>query len=627
MSSDLRRRSRTTPARVDEPRRNGGAEGALRNLATRAAPLLGLLLLCSLPAYASGNELVLQIAELCLIYGLLAVSLNWLLGYLGWLSFAHVGFFAGGGYAAVLVYNHLGHSLLEALGITLVGAALVSLAVGRATLRLKGFYFAITTLAATAVLQTSIVDARHLTGGSDGLLMDLAHLSIGPWQVDLTNTTNSYYLTLCVAAVILLGGAWYAHAGIGRVVMATRDNELLARTWGLHAARLRLVVFVAASCVAAIAGLLYAVYFQFISPGAADISTAINILLMLVLGGTQGYWTPLLGVIPLTVIPQVTNLGTNVLLFGEGIALLAVIILLPRGLWSIVTVIPRRRGRGRALAGDAEVEEFFEQVIRGIHARAGQCGQGSGVVRAAPVELRGISKRFGGVAALVDVEARIEAGEVFGIIGANGSGKTTLFNVLSGVLPPDAGEIRIGGEVADRLSPERAASLGIVRTFQEGARFGSMRLREAMAVAECGSFGPGVWSSLRHAVSERASFRSAKASVELGTVSYGHQRLAEISIAMSRQPAVLLLDEPLAGLGGDESERILSAVRRIRETGVAVVIVEHHMDAIASVSDRLLVLDGGRVLTQGPVRAVLGHPDVVRIYLGELAAPSGTGAA
>ena len=233
------------------------------------------------------------------------------------------------------------------------------------------------------------------------------------------------------------------------------------------------------------------------------------------------------------------------------------------------------------------------------------------------LELRGVSQRFGGVAANQDVDLVIEAGEIVGLIGPNGAGKSTLFNIIAGAIRPSAGRVLFAGRDITGLGPETACDLGIARTFQVVRSFDSMSVIENVMV--------GAFTRTASARRARAEARAvlewtglaARADSAAGALTPPEKRRLEIARALATRPKLLLLDEVMTGLTPAEAQAGVELVRDIRRRGVTVVMVEHVMEIVMPLVDRAVVLSFGRVLTEGPPRAVIRHPDVIRAYLGD----------
>jgi branched-chain amino acid transport system ATP-binding protein len=255
---------------------------------------------------------------------------------------------------------------------------------------------------------------------------------------------------------------------------------------------------------------------------------------------------------------------------------------------------------------------------------------------AAPLlEARGLTRAFGGLVAVNDVSLDVRPGEILGLIGPNGAGKTTVFNMLAGSLPPSAGEIRFDGVDVTRKPAHERARLGITRTFQITSVFPTLSTAQNVRAATYRTGRTGWWQALWH----KADWRREEAAIDArarevlafcdlaeqkdiraDALSYGEQRRLEVAIALAAEPRLLLLDEPAAGLNPEEGQRLVAIIRRVRERGVTVVLVEHHMRVVMGVCDRIVVLDHGATIAEGRPQEVANHPDVIRVYLGRQAA-------
>lgn len=546
---------------------------------------------------------------------LAALGLDLVMGFAGQVSLGHAALLGVGAYTSAILTLKLG--LPFAAGFLAAGLAsgLVGLLLGIPSLRLAGPYLAMATMAFNLVVQRLLINWSELTGGPDGL-PGLPPAAIGPVVFD---RRTSLYLIAAVALGGLLIARNLARSRHGRALLAMRENELAASCLGVNLYRAKLLAFACSAVYAGFAGSLFAHLYGFISPISFGLETSLELLLAVLLGGPGTLTWPLAGALVVTVLPQLPALQSlqDFRLFAYGAILLASVIVMRRGFAGLV---PTRHRPGGARVTAADGAPPLGPLALPPTAETPL------------LVLRGVRRRFGGVVALDGLDLAVVAGTVHGLIGPNGSGKTTALNVISGVYRPDAGEVLLDGRPVGGLSPNRLAKLGVARTFQNLRLFGELTVLENVQVGQHRWHRPPLLASLLGLPAARAQEAAAAraaallaAWLGLGDVlhqpaldlPHGRQRRLELARALAARPRLLLLDEPAAGLSGTEIAELRTLIEQARAAGTTVLLVEHHLELVLDLCDRVTVLDRGRVIAEGPPAAVRADPRVAEAYLGQ----------
>jgi branched-chain amino acid transport system permease protein len=573
----------------------------------------------------------ISVADTALLFALLAIGMGLVMGIAGQVNLAQVAFFGVGAYATAIFTTHDGYGFWVAALLAMVCAVSVGVLVGIPALRIQSHYLGIVTLGLAVAFIDWITNAP-VTGGDSGISGIPAPPLFG---IDLTSQYLYYYVELVVLAAGLLFGYFVVRTPLGRRMRAMRDDSLAAGAAGADVRVLRLTAFVLASVYGGVAGVLYAGLIHYVAPETFSIADMFLLLAMVIIGGRQSLVGCVIGAVVLTVVQQeLINLAAYAQL-GYGLVVVLVVVFAPSGLVGI----PARAGAWyrarwrRDRGGPAGVLEEIQPVVAQTAASGSAGSDSAGSV----LEVSGLIMRFRGVVALEDVSLTVRAGEIHGIVGPNGSGKTTLFNVISGLYKPSGGQVTVDDAVVSGARSYRIAQLGVARTFQHLRLFGNLTVRENLLVSldRSGSWWTwrylcwplGVWRQelvLRRAAAERLrGFGLAQFGSSLpGSLPYGIQRRVEIARAMASSPRLLLLDEPAAGLNGEERQQLAQIVRSIRDSGVTVVLIEHNMGLVMSLCDQVTVLDSGIVIASGAPEEVASHPAVLEAYLGSSAAPA-----
>jgi len=555
------------------------------------------------------NAYIVQVLAFAGLNVMLAMGLNLLMGYAGQVSLGHAGFYGLGAYGSGVLGARLG--LSPWLGMPLAACATGALAyvIGIPTLKLKSYYLAMATLGIGVVLHLAFVQLYRWTGGSSGLA------GIPPWDVGplrFTSDLAHYYLIWTFVGVALWLARNLVNSAVGRALRAVGDSEVAARAMGVDASRAKRSVFVLSAVYASVAGSLYAHYITVISPEIFSFLASVVLVLMVAIGGIGRYWGPVLGALLLTALPEYLRKYGDYEVPLYGLALIIVMLFLPRGLAGLL----ERRARATPLGA--------EPIAPPRVAMPGG--------PAPLLEVRRVSKDFGGVRALSDCSFDVQPGEIKAVIGPNGAGKTTLFNVITGVYAPTAGEVAFHGRRLTGTPSHEIARLGVFRTFQNVQLFGSLSVLENVMVAGArrrpDSFAGAILGLPAQRTADRERLGRALGCLALvgleahalapaASLPFGQQKLVEVARALAGEPPLLLLDEPAAGLNATEKVEMMRLIERLRDLGIAVLIIEHDMRLVMGVSDRVVVLNYGEKIAEGTPVEVQADAAVVTVYLGE----------
>lgn len=589
----------------------------------RVLTLLCILTLAVLPAFSATPEFWITQLNYIGLASLVVLGLLLLTGVGGLTSFGQAAFVGLGAYTTAWLTVKMGWSPWLSLGMGLALTFLTAYVLGAVTLRLSGHFLPLCTLAWSLSL-FYIFGNLDFLGQYDGI-SGIAPLSI--FGYSLGAGRRMYYLIWLCVLLALWGTSNLLNSRPGRAIRALKHGNNMAESFGVNLASYKIIIFVYAALLACLSGWLYAHYQRAVSPSPFGLNYGIEYLFMAVIGGASSVWGAVLGsALVLTLkdqlqnwLPKLLNTDTNFELIVFGVLMVLILQYAREGIWPLLQSLwtPARLG-GQALTSiDLSVgHDALPQRTRPA--------SGSQVL-----QVDGLRKEFGGLVAVNDISFSVQAGQIVGLIGPNGAGKSTTFNLISGVLEATAGQVQFLGQRIDALPSREIARLGVGRTFQHVQLLPQMSVLENVALGAHLRKPVGVLAAFLHAERRSEAQLLHEASKQLkrvglthlmhepaGSLALGQQRIVEVARALAADPVLLLLDEPAAGLRYKEKQALAEVLDRLRLGGMSLLLVEHDMDFVMSLTDKIVVMDFGTKIAEGQPQDIQTNPAVLQAYLG-----------
>ena len=573
------------------------------------------VLLLAMPEIA-GNEYALRFYTLMLIYMILALGLNVLVGLTGLVSLGQAGLYAIGAYTAAILATRIGVGFVPCLFLGMLFSGAFGVLLAYPTVRVRGVYLAVVTIAFGIIVENIAIEWDSLTGSWVGI-SDVPQPGI--FGIPIGHRSYFYLVGGC-ALITFAVNVNIMNSRFGRAMLATSQSEIAASSLGINVTAIRTLAFVISAVTAGAAGVFYVFLNKYISPDIFSFGDSIRFLLMVILGGAGTTLGPVVGAGVLSYLPEFLQQFGEWQAFAYGALLAIVMFFLPRGIIGSLADILQRFLPATPAQASTATRGPLKELLGGARNEGGIC-----------LEAENVSLRFGGLSALENVQTKVATGSIHGLIGPNGAGKSTLLNAVSGIYQVSSGRILFEGEDITAMRSYQLARRGLARTFQNTELFKEMTALENVWNGFYSHYRSGIISTILRLPNYRTDevrYRQAAlalldyvglsnyAETTAKDLPFGFQRKLEIARALAVSPRLLLLDEPAAGLTQSEVDDLRDLILQLVEHGITIVVVEHHMDLVMAISSQMTVLDYGEVIARGTAAEVQENARVIEAYFG-----------
>lgn len=592
-----------------------------------------LIILAALVPLLVKDIFYLHLGNLIFLFLISAVGWN-MIARTGQFSFGQAGFWAIGAYCSALLTTQIKFPFFASFILSGLLAGIVGVLLGMVFVRATGIFFTLLTFAAAEVIRLFIINFPSLTKGVDGI-SGIPAVAISIIGLSVKSKAGSYWFNLFFAVLVVIFCGILFKSSWGKTLEAIRDNDLLANCTGIHVRWYKTVSFGIGCLITGLSGSLFAHYISFISPSTFDFWKSMDMVVMNVVGGVNILSGPIIGAFLITPLPEYLRsfVGIQVALYG--LILILMMRFLPGGVVSVLQKIPIVQRMKKDSVEKIQIEfdkehdwhSFVDDWIKSLRInRRDKIIKGEDFL-----DIKSLTKNFGGVDAVSNVDLSVRQGEILGVIGPNGAGKTTFFNLISGVIRSDKGSVLLKSKNVTGFAPHRISKRGLARTFQATNCYPNATVLENMTRALNAAVGGSLWSSFFTTRAVRREYEEARmrtlslfsllglnsAFNELPSeLPYGKQRQLQLGIALTSAPEILLLDEPVSGMNPTEINEMAEIVNRIHDMGITIILVEHNMDFVMGLCKRIIVLDHGVKIAEGTSEEIRNNPAVIEAYLG-----------